>query len=219
MKLIKQYKTFSIFIFILYLLIVFLLFAYVNNSEIVLSGEHRVLVDFMFLLVIAFGAFMFYLAERKNDMERTDTSKPKLAKDTDQGVQKDQMHNSPETEEETQLLDVKRILPQSSTNLEKYGEELLKNMADEFNIVQALFYFRQTGTDVFQCRAQFAYYSDTKPADFKFGETISGQAVKNKKTVSLSKVPDSYLTVVSGLGKGAPKEIVFLPIIFDGDVV
>lgn len=219
MKLIKQYKTFSIFIFILFLLIGFTLFAYVNNSFIGLSFGRRVLVDFMFLIMIAIGVIMFYVIENKHDIIVHETVKQSQIVELENEGLLVPHGDTNDVPDDYKLIDIKNILPQSLISLEKYAEELLKNMADEFNIVQGLFYFRQPGSDLFQCRAQFAYYSDTKPPDFKFGETLPGQAVKNKKTVSLSKIPENYLTVVSGLGKGAPNEIIFLPVIFDGEVI
>ncbi len=215
----NRYKTFNLLIFILFELIVILLFITVNNEFIKIASGPRVLTGFMFLLVISFGLVMFILVDKKQIIPVEGTGKilessiPE-SKDTD-------IKDIKETEGrlEEKEIDLSRILPQDAVTIEKYAEKLLINMADEFNIVQALFYYRKEGTDIFKCRAQYAYYSDTKPSDFKMGETLNGQAIKNRKTVSLAKIPDNYFTIVSGLGKGIPREIVFLPVIFEDNVI
>ena len=104
------------------------------------------------------------------------------------------------------------LVPAKHTSLEQFTEDVLRNFANELNIIQALFYVKSLNADSFQCSAQYAYFSEDKPAEFKIGETLSGQAVKNKTVVALNSVPDDYMTIVSGLGKGKPKSLVFVPI-------
>lgn len=218
MKISAGSRSFSSLIFIIFLLIVFLLFIIVNNTLISVSPGSRVWVDFMFLLVIVLGLAMFYQAYKKNTADMNSSDKRSLFSEPNTEKQVTDEKVSRVTEE-VKDIDLKDILPQKEQSIEKYAEELLRNMANDFKIVQGLFYFKQPDSDIFHCRAQFAYYSEKDPADFKVGEGLSGQAIKNRKIVSLTNLPENYFTVVSGLGKGVPSEIVFLPIANEKDVI
>ena len=45
-----------------------------------------------------------------------------------------------------------------------------------------------------------------------------GQAAYKKKPIIVSKVPDDYLKITSGIGEIAPKNIIVAPLLFEGDV-
>jgi transcriptional regulator with GAF, ATPase, and Fis domain len=92
-------------------------------------------------------------------------------------------------------------------------------MAETFKMVQGIFYTKQAKKDNFECAATYAYFSDQKPELFKSGETLPGQAVKNKTLVVLNNVPDNYVTIVSGLGKSLPKQLIFVPVKHQDEVV
>ncbi len=53
---------------------------------------------------------------------------------------------------------------------------------------------------------------------FKLGEGLVGQAALEKERILLTKVPPDYVQVSSGLGETAPRNIVVLPILFEGQV-
>src|SRR5690606_9796997 len=53
---------------------------------------------------------------------------------------------------------------------------------------------------------------------FAFGEGLVGQAALEKKTILIGDVPEDYVTVTSSLGEAAPRYIVILPILFEGNV-
>jgi transcriptional regulator with GAF, ATPase, and Fis domain len=130
---------------------------------------------------------------------------------------------APTTEEnlvETEaLIDIQKLLPSRTLGIEKFAEEMLQNMANPFSMVQGLFYVKNPNEDLFHCYAQYAYFSEDKPVEFRTGETLPGQAVKNKTVVSLSNIPDQYMTIASGLGKSNPKQLVFVPLKSQDDVV
>src|SRR5438105_2038675 len=50
------------------------------------------------------------------------------------------------------------------------------------------------------------------------GEGIVGQSALEKKPILLTNVPDDYIQITSGLGEAAPRNIITLPILFEGDV-
>jgi len=66
----------------------------------------------------------------------------------------------------------------------------------------------------------FAFHRpESSTLTYEYGEGIAGQAAKTGKELLISKVPDGYITVVSGLGKATPQYMVALPIFHNQVVV
>jgi signal transduction histidine kinase/HAMP domain-containing protein/ActR/RegA family two-component response regulator len=53
---------------------------------------------------------------------------------------------------------------------------------------------------------------------FGLGEGLVGQSALEKKPILVSDVPDEYVTISSSLGEARPRNIVVLPILFEGQV-
>jgi signal transduction histidine kinase/CheY-like chemotaxis protein/HAMP domain-containing protein len=53
---------------------------------------------------------------------------------------------------------------------------------------------------------------------FALGEGLVGQAALEKKPILLTNVPDDYIQISSGLGESPPRNILVLPVLFEGDV-
>src|SRR5205823_8933412 len=53
---------------------------------------------------------------------------------------------------------------------------------------------------------------------FAIGEGLVGQAALEKQPILLTNVPDDYIQITSGLGEAPPRNIIVLPILFEGDV-
>lgn len=115
---------------------------------------------------------------------------------------------------------VKRIIPRYSTTKDpdKFNERLLINLAKEFEIVEGLLYIKTKGS-VYTISGLYAYFSDEKPKDFKEGEGLNGQVIKNRTLLNVKNVPEGYVKVLSGLGQGSPKHMLIVPIIFEEDAV
>jgi putative methionine-R-sulfoxide reductase with GAF domain len=110
---------------------------------------------------------------------------------------------------------VKKLISnlQNLNTLKSYTEKVLSNIAKEFKIVQGLFYTRTKKSNLYSIAGLYAFTSETKPKDFKLGETLPGQAAKSKDILIINQIPDKYYSVESGLGKSTPKNIVIVPII------
>ena len=52
----------------------------------------------------------------------------------------------------------------------------------------------------------------------KFGEGLAGQAALDHQTLQLNELPPNYFQIKSGLGDGAPRSLVVVPLLFDGKV-
>jgi signal transduction histidine kinase/HAMP domain-containing protein/ActR/RegA family two-component response regulator len=53
---------------------------------------------------------------------------------------------------------------------------------------------------------------------YAVGEGLVGQAALEKKPILITHVPEDYVSIASSLGEAAPRNIVVLPIIFEGQV-
>lgn len=59
---------------------------------------------------------------------------------------------------------------------------------------------------------------DTVPKELRFGETLIGQAARQKEVLLLKDVPDQFLQIRSGLGASQPGEVLLVPLCADGEV-
>ncbi|HEX3157237.1 MAG TPA: response regulator, partial [Gemmatimonadaceae bacterium] len=72
---------------------------------------------------------------------------------------------------------------------------------------------------VFKLVASYAYKERKHLASrFHVGEGLVGQAGLEKKPILLTNVPDDYVQISSGLGTAPPRNIIVLPILFEGEV-
>ncbi len=53
---------------------------------------------------------------------------------------------------------------------------------------------------------------------FAIGEGLVGQAALEKQPILLQNVPDDYIQITSGLGEAPPRNIIVLPVLFEGEV-
>jgi HAMP domain-containing protein/CheY-like chemotaxis protein/GAF domain-containing protein len=67
--------------------------------------------------------------------------------------------------------------------------------------------------------ASYAYRARKHVSNrFHLGEGLVGQSALEKKPILLTSVPDDYIQINSGLGEASPRNIVVLPVLFEGDV-
>ncbi|MNU51140.1 Sensory/regulatory protein RpfC [compost metagenome] len=54
---------------------------------------------------------------------------------------------------------------------------------------------------------------------FRLGEGLVGQVALSKEPLTLTKLPDSYLSIRSGLGEAEPAEVMIYPVLFENQVL
>jgi len=75
------------------------------------------------------------------------------------------------------------------------------------------------GSPMLRLIASYAYRTRKNVANrFEIGEGLVGQAALEKEQILLTNVPDDYIAITSGLGEAPPRNIIVLPILFEGDV-
>jgi HAMP domain-containing protein/CheY-like chemotaxis protein/GAF domain-containing protein len=76
--------------------------------------------------------------------------------------------------------------------------------------------------DEFELRLLASYgYKQRKnvPTKFKIGEGIVGQSALELKPIVITQAPDDYVRITSGLGEGAPVNLIVLPVLFEDQVL
>jgi hypothetical protein len=98
----------------------------------------------------------------------------------------------------------------------KLGDSCLSALAKDFEIVQGLFYSRNSGSDIFEVSGKYAWYAIEPPPEVKYGESLTGQAIKDGKMVHIDNIPENYISVLSGLGTSSPNHLYIIPLIKEG---
>ena len=115
-----------------------------------------------------------------------------------------------------------RIMPASNVhfgNVVAYTEKLLHNIAKELNIVQGLIFVLNDADQLFHIKGEYAYFSEEQPRSFPLGESLSGQVAKNKKILNMKELPEGYITILSGLGKSSPRQLLIVPVVYDDNSI
>ncbi|MFZ6644829.1 response regulator [Undibacterium sp. TJN25] len=106
---------------------------------------------------------------------------------------------------------VEKTIGESS--VQQLGRSLLDFLASYLDAAVGALYVRDaSGTLTRAATYGFSKESEAMPQTFRDAESLVGQAALSKRVIRLDNVPDSYLTVNSGLGATLPKSIVLVPI-------
>ena len=54
---------------------------------------------------------------------------------------------------------------------------------------------------------------------YRFGQGLIGQCALEKKSIFVNELPEKYVKIGSGIGEGSPKNMIILPIEFEGEVL
>ena len=74
-------------------------------------------------------------------------------------------------------------------------------------------------TPILKLIASYAYKERKHVGNrFHLGEGLVGQAALEKKPILLTNVPDDYIRITSGLGEAPPRNILVLPVLFEGQI-
>jgi len=219
-KILKYPKILAFSSFFMILILSFILFGkLINVNQAVESdismGAAYVLVSFIVLLSLTLlWLIMQITAESK-------TKEEYLQKTTESPVDEavEETSATGEQDNEAEQIDIEtieeKLIPSNRQNLNtnQLAEKILANIADEYDIVQGLFYIRNENSDTFGVAGKFAYYGEEEPKDFEFGVALTGQTAKNQKVLNLTKIPENYITVLSGLGEGSPNGLLLVPVV------
>lgn len=222
MKLISK-KSRYLPIALLMLLLISVLLAFSKAYNITVISGQNLSVWFAVYLFLSFvlGLILYFLVNLERDAVARLNEEVKLLKQSLDTALKTEVKEASSDEKEAKIdIDqtISLIIPRGNADdMEKYGELLLANVAKQCEIVQGLYYQKNSETGQYSFTAGYAYFSETQPISYTEGETLSGQVAKNRQVLNLDKVPDGYLTILSGLGKGSPRHLLIVPVISPRD--
>ena len=217
MRLLQPYsKYLPVGLLILLFVFVLLVFKSFHNALLLSDTNGTPAWGIFFMVLIALTGIIFYLliltgSNKTKSLEEEIKSLVRNIEDSK--VQKEVKKETVVKEKINIEKEAKSIIPSSGDDLEKFGEALLQNCARRLQIVQGLFYLKDTADGVFSFKSGYAFFSESEPISYREGETLAGQVAKNKTVLNLSKVPDNYIAIASGLGEGSPNYLLIIPII------
>ncbi|MBN1203751.1 MAG: response regulator [Myxococcaceae bacterium] len=120
----------------------------------------------------------------------------------------------------TNLAKFTRVL-QGQRDLLTVSKVILSELAPLVDAQHGVFYIseRVDEEQVLKLLASYAYRERKGLSNtFKLGEGLVGQCALEKEPILLSDVPDTYIRINSGLGEEVPRNIVVLPVLFEGEI-
>jgi HAMP domain-containing protein/signal transduction histidine kinase/DNA-binding response OmpR family regulator len=114
-------------------------------------------------------------------------------------------------------------LLQGQKELMTVSKMILSELAPLVNVQHGAFYtadrLEGEGEPVFRLLASYAYRERRGLNNqFRPGEGLVGQCALEKDRILITDVPEDYVQINSGLGSAPPRNIVVLPVLFEGDV-
>ncbi|MEX2283003.1 MAG: response regulator, partial [Gemmatimonadota bacterium] len=120
----------------------------------------------------------------------------------------------------TNLAKFSRMM-QGQKDLETVSRSIMSELTPLVSAHHGAFYIMDNvdGSPSLRLIASYAYKQRKHLGNrFRLGEGLVGQAALEKKSILLTNVPDDYIQINSGLGEAPPRNIVVLPILFEGEV-
>ncbi|MDF2447031.1 MAG: chemotaxis protein CheY [Moraxellaceae bacterium] len=102
-------------------------------------------------------------------------------------------------------------------SMEQLSENILNYLVPALRGQVGLFYLPQDDELVLSGTYAFTFRKNNANR-IKLGEGLVGQAALEKKQIVLTRVPDDYVVVSSGLGEAPPRHIIVTPILHEGEL-
>ena len=120
----------------------------------------------------------------------------------------------------TNLAKFSRMM-QGQKDLEAVSKLIMSELTPLVSAHHGAFYIMEDegNTQVLKLIASYAYKERKHLGNvFHLGEGLVGQAALEKKPILLTNVPDDYIRITSGLGEAPPRNILVMPVLFEGEV-
>src|SRR5678810_1264955 len=120
----------------------------------------------------------------------------------------------------TNLAKFSRMM-QGQKDLESVSRLIMSGLTPLVSAHHGAFFImdNDAGAPILRLIASYAYRARKHVGNrFAIGEGLVGQAALEKQPILLTNVPDDYIQITSGLGEAPPRNIIVLPILFEGEV-
>ncbi len=114
------------------------------------------------------------------------------------------------------------ILRQTQGNIAEMSSKVISELVKFINANQGgMFVFNDDAEDRYlELTAAYAYGHEKKKKKRIFpGEGMVGMVAAEKKTVYRTEIPESYITITSGLGEAVPRSLLIVPMITEDEVI
>lgn len=117
--------------------------------------------------------------------------------------------------------DIEKIIEliQKEISKEEISTKYLSLVSKQIEVVQALLYLKEGNTNKYKLVKTFAIQENEGINVIEEGVGITGQVIKDKKPLLISDIPEDYINIESGLGKGIPRQILILPMLLQDEVI
>jgi HAMP domain-containing protein/CheY-like chemotaxis protein/signal transduction histidine kinase len=120
----------------------------------------------------------------------------------------------------TNLAKFSRMM-QGQKDLESVSRLIMSELTPLVSAHHGAFFImdNEAGMPTARLIASYAYRARKHVGNrFAIGEGLVGQAALEKQPILLQNVPDDYIQITSGLGEAPPRNIIVLPVLFEGEV-
>lgn len=108
------------------------------------------------------------------------------------------------------------------TELTSICKQLLSDIGKIIEIVEGEIYLliKINEQEKLKLTATYAYtFNEIKQTEFEIGEGLIGQVAKSHELININNIPEGYITVLSGLGKATPKNLIIFPLLFHNNLI
>ena len=112
------------------------------------------------------------------------------------------------------------ILGNNTNNLEKFGDEIIRNLVEFLNANQGVLFVTTEGKKEMELGVISTYAYDKKKylkKNVLKGQGLVGQSWVEGKSIYITEVPDSYVNITSGLGYSTPRCVLIQPLVFNDE--
>ncbi len=217
MNFITLNKTTGVISFVL-----FIIASIIMHSEIsAFFARNPVACTLMLIAVVAIFTLYFklviYLQTLQKQSENSTIENKETTKIQDQNF--DNQNNDLKNEKIINDMAEDLFSNINGNNADELVQNLFSQFSEKLNIVQGVCFIKDNLANTYTHVANYAYYAEEAPLDFKEGVGITGQAAKDKNVLNITNIPQDYITVLSGLGISSPKHLLVIPFIHENKTV
>jgi PAS domain S-box-containing protein len=120
------------------------------------------------------------------------------------------------------LEEISKVLKSHHKNIITLSEQIIKSIVDLMDIAMGAIFLAQKNEEetILELVSSYAYHENKyHKKQFKLGESLVGACAAERRIVHLSKIPEDYLKILSGLGETSPKSLLIIPLIFEEEVL
>jgi len=108
---------------------------------------------------------------------------------------------------------------QGQRDLQALCTMLMSEITEVVQAQQGAFFLLDVDEEQSSLRLASGYGIAAQDMRFALGESLVGQAAAGRRRIRVPVAPEGYLTVRSGLGSGAPSDVIVLPVLFEDQVL